>query len=164
MPGVVGQSALLTDDLLVQATREPEDESDKDNARPSVFKAVEALTRGIEIPLPEGYSFRDKDDIERRRVRVRWWDRAASTYRQTAMLEEAVRTQLPDTVIPEHALIGCADRKPVFFGHYWLTGQPTVLGPHAACVDYSAGKGGALVAYRWKGEAELTNAHFCSVG
>lgn len=36
----------------------------------------------------------------------------------------------------------CYRRKPVFFGHYWLTGEPAILSPHAAWVDYSAGKGG----------------------
>jgi hypothetical protein len=29
-----------------------------------------------------------------------------------------------------------------------------------ACVDYSAGKGGPLVAYRWNGESELQNSGF----
>ena len=41
-------------DLLPGATREPDDEAEKDNATPSIFKAVEALTKGIEIPLPPG--------------------------------------------------------------------------------------------------------------
>ena len=49
-------------------------------------------------------------------------------------------------------------------GHYWETGTPTVLGVRAACVDYSAGKGGPLVAYQWSGETELTDEHFVSHG
>jgi len=36
----------LTRDLMVAATDEPEDEAEKDNATPSIFKAVEALTKG----------------------------------------------------------------------------------------------------------------------
>ena len=41
---------------------------------------------------------------------------------------------------------------------------PAVLGPKAACVDYSAGKGGPLVAYQWSGETELVDGHFVSFG
>lgn len=56
------------------------------------------------------------------------------------------------------------DTIPVFFGHYWRTGEPTVTGAHTACVDYSAGRGGPLVAYRWNGEQTLTDDHFVSAG
>jgi hypothetical protein len=50
----------------------------------------------------------------------------------------------------------------VFFGHYSLPPQtdPRPQSPNAVCVDYSAWKGGHLVAYRWNGEQELTNANF----
>jgi hypothetical protein len=51
---------------------------------------------------------------------------------------------------------------PIFFGHYGLTGTPTLLGPRVTCVDYSAGKGGSLVAYRWDGEAILSEKNFVS--
>lgn len=44
-------------------------------------------------------------------------------------------------------------RKPVFFGHYWMQGAPVLQAEQMACVDYSAGKGGPLVAYRWSGES-----------
>jgi len=50
--------------------------------------------------------------------------------------------------------------KPVFFGHYWMTGLPTIQSNKVACVDYSAGKGGSLRAYRWSGEGQLTNSNF----
>lgn len=144
-------------DLLPGATREPGDEAEKDNATPSLFKAVEALTKGIEIPLPPGRSFLDKDGIERRRVRVRWWDSEASTYRNAAMFSEEFQSGLPEEPIPPHAMISPPTDKPIFFGHYWLTGIPDVLSSNAACVDYSAGKGGPLVAYRWDGESRLTS-------
>ena len=160
----LGDERTLSKDVIVSATREPSDDAEKDNATPSVFKAVEALTKGIEIPLPEGHAFRDKDGHARRRVRVRWWDADASTYRTAAMLPAPARERLPDTPVPGHARIGLDGSKPVFFGHYWLTGGPAILSPHAACVDYSVGKGGPLVAYRWDGEPVLTDRHFVSVG
>ena len=42
-------------------------------------------------------------------------------------------------------------------GHYWQTGKPVVTSPTIACVDYSARKGGDLVAYRLSGERILEN-------
>ncbi|WP_291980607.1 hypothetical protein [Luteitalea sp.] len=46
---------------MTAVTAEPKNEAEKDDATPSVFKAVECLTKGIEVPLPHGYWFRDKD-------------------------------------------------------------------------------------------------------
>ena len=53
---------------------------------------------------------------------------------------------------------------PVFIGHYWMTGHPGLQSPRVACVDYSAAKGGPLVAYRWDGEQELDERHFVAAG
>ena len=50
--------------------------------------------------------------------------------------------------------IQAQSRPPVIFGHYWFTGNPAVISPSFACVDYSAAKDGPLVAYRWDGEKE----------
>ena len=145
----------LTKDLMVLATDEPENETEKDDGTPSVFKAVECLTKGIEVPLPAGHYFRDKDGIRRDRVRVRWWDEEATTYRTAAMLSPTECAALPDLPIPEHARVARTD-KPVFFGHYWLTGTPVLQTARHVCVDYSAGLGGALVAYRSDGRPDLS--------
>ena len=49
---------------------------------------------------------------------------------------------------------------PVIFGHYWESGTPQPLSEYAACVDYSAGRNGPLVAYRWDGESKLSASKF----
>ena len=152
----------LTGDLMVEAVTEPGDVAKKDDATPSIFNAVEALTKGMEVSLPDGYTFFDKDGHERKRVRTRWWDEGAVTYRSAAILSPEVAATLPDMAIPTHARVEIED-KPVFFGHYWLTGKPWLQSERAACVDYSAGKGGALVAYRFDGESNLSSDHFVSV-
>jgi hypothetical protein len=46
---------------------------------------------------------------------------------------------------------------PVFFGHYWLRGTPSVYRSNVCCLDYSVAKKGKLVAYRFGGEKNLTN-------
>src|SRR4029077_7970780 len=86
---------LLTRDLLIDATTEPVDPEEKDTSTPSVFKAVEALIKGLEIPLPAANGFLDKDGIGRHRVRVQWWNDGATRYRDIAMLPEPERLALP---------------------------------------------------------------------
>jgi hypothetical protein len=89
---------------------------------------------------------------------VRWWDQTAVTYRTAAMLSPTECTALPDLPIPAHARIERPE-KPVFFGHYWLTGAPVLQTARHVCVDYSAGVGGPLVAYRFDGEPDLSPQH-----
>ena len=61
---------------------------------------------------------------------------------------------LPDHPIHiEHAYL---DTVPVFFGHYWLSGEPHLTSSKAQCLDFSVAKGGYLTAYRWTGEQELS--------
>lgn len=127
----------------------------------SEYRAVETLLKGIEIPLPAGSSYRDDDGHERYNTRIRWWDSDAITYRKAALLPSESRRQLTEEAIPDWARIGTATDKPVFFGHYWLTGTPQIQSPKIACVDYSAAKAKEpLVAYRFEGESELSSRHF----
>ena len=127
-----------------------------------IFRAVETLTKGLEAALPDGHSFRDEDGFERREVRLRWWDPAAMSFRAAALVPEAMREALPEEPLPPALQLKVPADKPIFFGHYWLRGTPQVLGDCVACVDYSAGAHGPLVAYRWDGEARLDNLRFVS--
>ncbi|HMW57588.1 MAG TPA: metallophosphoesterase [Nitrospira sp.] len=145
----------LKQETMILATREPENEAEKDTPEMTVFKAVEAVLKGVEVPLPAPHTIRDKDGHDRNRVRVRWWDNGATDYRCAAMLADHERAAFPDDPVPPHALIGHDGGKPVFIGHYWLTGAPELLSNKVACVDYSVAKGGKLVAYRWDGEPTL---------
>ena len=53
------------------------------------------------------------------------------------------------------------DPVPVVVGHYWREFPLGLEAPHVACVDYSAGKGGPLVAYRWHhGDERLADDRF----
>lgn len=150
----------ITDAVLIEASREPADAVEKENPEPTPFKAIEALCKGIEVKLPAGHKFNDKDGHERHAVRTRWWDREATTYRQAALLSEELLQSLPDQLLPDHARIHPGEDKPVFFGHYWWAGEPAVLSSTATCVDYSIARGGKLVAYRWDGESSLSSRNF----
>ncbi len=48
----------------------------------------------------------------------------------------------------------------LFVGHYWRQGQPSLIRPNLACLDYSAVNGGKLVAYRLDQEQHLLPESF----
>lgn len=160
---LLASGARLTEDRVEAVVREPEDEAEKDTPTPTPFKAVEALTKGIEVTLPSGHQFLDKDGHPRTRVRVRWWAKGATSFRDAANLSERERSQLPVLPIPEHAMLARGTAKPVFVGHYWLEGEPSLLAPDVACVDFSVAKRGRLVAYRFDGEQILSPEKLVSV-
>ena len=125
------------------------------------FNAVEAILKGPEVKLPDGLSFTMGDE-KRHEARTRWWKPEAVTFRESAIVDEATRPRLPETEVPADLRFGYRADKPVFVGHYWMRGAHEPQAPRVACVDYSVGKGGPLVAYRWRGERELDSANFIS--
>jgi hypothetical protein len=146
-------SGPVTDEFLYSAC----------SPRGDLFEPVEAILKGKEARLPAGATFRDKDGHERTATRVKWYERPAGhTYRTYAMASEPIESDLllPDEVI-QAAVPYPEDAKPVFVGHYWLTGaRPELLRQNIACVDWSVAKGGFLCAYRWDGEQKLSPSKF----
>ncbi|WP_338924985.1 metallophosphoesterase (plasmid) [Pseudomonas silesiensis] len=127
------------------------------------YIAIETLLKGTEISLPNGLTYHDKDGIERDKTRTRWWDKQARTYRELGLVSEAMRCLLPDQEVPGAERIENDSPHCVFFGHYWMHGEPELLGDRVACLDYSIGKGtasGKLCAYRWSGESVLNKENF----
>lgn len=133
------------------------DAFDKQNL---LFEWCEILIKGKEITLPQGVTYFDKEGTQRHKSRIKWWLSYAETLNELCLLPN-------NEIIPELDLkVDCHlesyhDEKPIFFGHYWLSGTPIIQTPKIACVDYSAAlPTGKLVAYRWQGESHLTNQHF----
>lgn len=130
-------------------------------------RTVEILLKGVELPLPDGRGYLDKEGTRRFKTRVRWWltdHRAGRTMGEIAM--PPADTELADISVPlasQQQLPGYHDERPVFLGHYWLTGTPLPLAPRIACLDYSVAKGGVLCGYRWNGESTLLPGSFCTV-
>ncbi len=149
--------ASLTDELVVTASRK---------GTPT-YDAVDTVLKGPEIDLPAAYWFHDKDGHHRERARFRWWDPAATTLRCATVIPTGATGcngeplgELPGDPLDDGAQGVYGDAVPVIVGHYWRTGDPELLAPHVACVDYSVAKGGPLVAYRWDGERRLDAANF----
>lgn len=148
-------------DMMPLATQAPTDGNEAEySPTPSVFKSIDTIIKGTEIPLPTGHSFQDKDGTNRINTRIRWWDTEATTYRSLAMLNLDDAKRLPDLLVPKHECVAYTSAKPLFVGHYWLNGSPTPLSDKIACVDYSMGKGEKLCAYCWNGETTLSNSAF----
>lgn len=123
--------------------------------------ALETVLKGLEVALPAGAVCHDKDGQPRHRIRVRWWfPPQAMSYRDAALVTEGQRSELPNQAIPPDVLPGYDHAKPVFVGHYWLTGEPAPLSDAVACLDYSVAEGGKLCAYRWDGESRLSRERF----
>jgi len=146
----LGKGATLTEELIVWANRKGH----------WAFKAVEALCKGLEVALPTGLSFKDRDGKDRDSIRVRWWEAQPISFKRAALAPAKIVEQIPDDPVPNDRRISAYSGPPVFFGHYWLTQQPAPMTPQVACVDYGAADGGPLVAYRWEGEPELRATHF----
>ena len=116
-----------------------------------LFQAIENILKGPEIKLPDGINFFDKDGQERSRTRVRWYaDPTAMTLQHYSI---GAGDGLPEQPVPLETRRGIKAyseaRRSVFFGHYWLQGDPAPLAPNVACVDYSVAKQGKLCAYQW---------------
>ena len=136
---LTGNGVLSEEQLICAAGRIKTDE---------MFALAEQITKGPEQRLPDGYSFTDSDGNKRHQVRLKWWDATARRWRDIAISVPVVE-DLPDAELPEEVVSQTylPTAPPVFFGHFWLTGQPILQADNALCLDYSAGKDGPLVSY-----------------
>lgn len=128
----------------------------------ALFNAVETTCKGKEMKLPNGQSFLDKDGNKRFHIRVKWWLNPATTSLKDLSFTD--EKGLPTIVnsIPNPQFYDQA-QKPVFFGHYWLEGEPNLYRDNICCLDYSVAKGNYLVAYRFSGEDVLNDGNLVYV-
>lgn len=130
-----------------------------------VNKAVETICKGPEMRLPAGHFYLDKEGGKRTKSRIRWWAPEAVRLRDVVLMPDSdAMARLPDVDADGVERPVCDTSVPTFFGHYWMKGSPTLMGPTMACLDYSVAKGGELVAYRWDGETELSELKFVTTG
>lgn len=137
----------LTDELIYEAVKK----------ETRLHEAIEQTLKGKEMKMPPGLSFNDKDGTIRQEVRIKWWEDPATMNYKSISVEPI--DNLPETPIDlllfgEHGYYE-ANEKPVFFGHYWLKGEPMLYRDNICCLDYSVAKHGYLVAYSFDGELKL---------
>lgn len=144
----------LTDDLIYQSVKRGTPLND----------AIEQTLKGKEITLPEGIYYTDNDGTMRMKTRMKWWENPIDRTYKSISVEPF--KNLPDKPINISALTSTdyyQEDKIVFFGHYWLRGNPTIYNDSICCLDYSVAKGGKLVAYRLNGENKLNSCNFIFV-
>lgn len=127
------------------------------------YETISRVINGPEALLPGCASHRTADGRIRREYRVKWWnDNSNRTCREAIFPEDDQIPQVPAVDLPRTGYPESAP--PTFFGHYAVKqGDPAPIRSNLACLDYGAGKGGKLVAYRWDGESALDKAKFISV-
>lgn len=127
-------------------------------------QVMDRLTRGTDLPLPDGESILSKDGYERRSFRTKFWSRNPKSYLDVVFQPDPLPDHLSGMALTEREkaqlLHYPPSEPPVFVGHYWLQGTPKPLRDNVACLDYSAVKYGRLVAYQYDGEAALKQEKF----
>lgn len=134
----------LTDELIYQSVQKGT----------KLNEAIEQTLKGKEMKMPNGLSFYDKDDAKRTEIRIKWWeDPTKMTYKSISV---EPHENLPEQPIELSEFKSFdfyrGDDKKVFFGHYWLKGEPSLYKDNICCLDYSIARDGKLVAYRLNGE------------
>ena len=122
------------------------------------YDALERVLKGVETALPEGLVMVDKDGAARSHVRVRWWldELNKLPIPQIAHAPASELAQIPDDAMAENINFAIQTQKPVFVGHYWLTGDPEPLSIQVICTDYSAAvDSGYLTCYQLDTEQPL---------
>jgi hypothetical protein len=145
----------LTDELIAQSAVEGT----------KLYQAITQTLKGKELKLPTGSTFEDKDGTDRKEIRIKWWENPSEmTYKSISILPHEALTDdpIPVSDLQSTDYYPPTDKK-VFFGHYWLQGEPSLYRNNICCLDYSVAKKGKLVAYRFDNEAILDNTKFVYV-
>ena len=150
------------DELIARANDEDFEYGD------SLFVPMSTLLKGPEMELPVGEHFTDAEGVRRVKTRIAWWlDPAKATFRELSF-QPGVSMDVQTEVSPKvraRNFYG-ENERPVFFGHYWLTGLPKLIRDNVCCLDFSVAGyrgNGRLVAYRFDGEQILDERKFVFV-
>lgn len=119
-----------------------------------LFRIIQETLTGKEIKCPEGISFQDKDGNWRNEIRIKWWeDPTVETFHSISVQKIEKLPHQPIKLANLQSIdYYTENEKMVFFGHYWLTGEPKPQKSNVCCLDYSVARSGKLVAYRLHNE------------
>jgi hypothetical protein len=133
------------------------------------YLAVEAVLKGVELPLPDGKYFKDHQGNIQTKFRARWWDKGLASPTSKNMLFPPKEDfhNIPLNQSDVSALPGYdAHEKALFIGHYYKpAGSPQEPeSENIYCLDFSAANGGPLTSYRWNGDGKLTQSRLVMCG
>ncbi len=105
-----------------------------------------------------------KDGLHFDTLRIASWREGKRALRELALVPKGNEHLLDELEWPAEIKLTPVRGSPVFVGHHWFSGHPVIESEKLACLDWSAAKGGPLVAYRWDGEQVLSNMKLTWVG
>lgn len=139
------------------------------------YDAIEILLKGPEEDLPNGMSYLDAEGTVRRSPRAAWWvDKPATNGDAYASHSHAFSDEFKRTAyMPQAGSItedmraqmrAAPEEHKFFIGHYWRRGELSLLSDRVVCVDYCAGRGDRLAAYKLEQNQRALHAdNFVSV-
>lgn len=132
-----------------------------------LYQFLDRTLRGTSLKLPDGRSMTAKDGFVRQFFRTKFWEADPLHYNDVIFQPDPLPEDLQYRLLEDHEkrqlLFYGPNEKPLFIGHYWMSGIPAPLGHNIACLDYSAVKYGRLVAYRMDTEHHLQPSKFAWV-
>ena len=132
-----------------------------------LYRFLDRSLRGTSLKLPEGRSMTAKDGFVRQFFRTKFWEEDPQRYCDVIFQPDPLPVDLHHSLLSdaekEQLLFYGPNEKPLFFGHYWMSGIPSPIAPNLACLDYSAVKYGRLAAYRMDTEHQLQPSKFAWV-
>jgi len=150
-------SNLITKDMLPESVKTDS----------FLYKFLDRVLRGTSLKLPDGRSMTAKDGMVRQFFRTKFWEGEPKRYNDVVFQPDPLPEDLQHALLSEdekeQLLFYGPDEKPLFIGHYWMSGLPQPIVPNIACLDYSAVKYGRLVAYRMDTEQHLQKGKFAWV-
>jgi len=130
-------------------------------------RCLDVLTRGTDMKLPNNQTIRSRDGIVRSYFRTKFWVEDAHTYGELEFQPDPLPKAVASMPISERnrqrQVNYPANDPALFVGHYWLSEPAKLLTNNIACVDYSAVKGGNLVAYKHQLQQPLAVENFVAV-
>ncbi|NVF15942.1 metallophosphoesterase [Halomonas sp. QX-1] len=128
------------------------------------YQILDRLTRGPHVSLPEGIAIHSGDGFTRKSFRAHFWAQDPQQWGDVVFQPDNLPGDLEtrELTAEERQQLSYygPEEPPLFIGHYWCEGIPSLPARNIACLDYSAVKYGRLVAYRWSGETTLNADHF----